>query len=63
MKSLSILGAYACSACHDVVDRRTFVDRNGRRLEEGEAEIAFWHGHARTLRKLVENGLVTCAGE
>lgn len=52
MKSLDVLSAYACSACHDEVDRRT------RKLEKDYVMLCFWQGHARTLRILVEKGLV-----
>ena len=52
MKTPDLLGAYACSACHDEVDRRTrIMDRNLVRLW-------FWEGHARSLRILIEKGLV-----
>lgn len=54
MKSLDPLGAYGCSDCHDVVDGR-------RPLFEWSREtvrLAFWEGHARSLRILIEKGLV-----
>lgn len=53
MKAPDLLGAYACSACHDEVDRRTrlWSDRAVVRL-------MFWEGHARSLRILIEKGLV-----
>ena len=53
MKSHDLLGAYGCSACHDVVDRRTPTD-----LPRVEVELAFWEGHARSLVLLIERGII-----
>jgi hypothetical protein len=51
MKSNDLLGAYGCSACHDVYDRR-------RRPPAGTSreyvELCFWEGHARSLVILTE---------
>ena len=52
MKSPDLLGAYACSSCHDEVDRRT------RKMERDHVRLAFCEGHFRSLRKLIEKGLV-----
>ena len=54
MKANDLLGAYACSACHDVYDRRVPTD-----MPRVEVELAFWEGHARSLLKLIEKGIVT----
>lgn len=51
MKSPDILGAYACSACHDAVDGRTKTPRH-------EVRLAFWEGHARSVRILIDKGLI-----
>lgn len=53
MKSLDLLGAYACSACHDAYDRRVPTD-----IPRAEIEVAFWEGHARSLILLIEKGLI-----
>ena len=53
-KRLDALGAYACSACHDVVDGR--VPRPFGWSREA-VKLAFWEGHARSLRMLIEKGL------
>jgi hypothetical protein len=53
MKSIDMLGAYACSACHDAYDRRT-QNSHDRLL----VEVCFWEGHARSLIMLIEKGLV-----
>lgn len=53
MKSESLLGTYACSACHDVVDGRTRVSRS-----DPAVKLAFWEGHARSLRILIEKGIL-----
>lgn len=51
MKHPDYLGAFGCSACHDVVDGRRQVDAS-RDL------VMLWHyqGIARTQRWWVENG-------
>jgi hypothetical protein len=54
MKANDLLGAYACSACHDVYDRR-----QPTQMQRVEVELAFWEGHARSLLKLIEKGIVT----
>lgn len=55
MKSDDELGSYGCQFCHDVYDRR-------RRAPEGytraDVEVAFWEGHARSLRILKAKGLI-----
>lgn len=55
MKSIDELSAYACSACHDVIDRR-------RKPPPGwtmtDVKLAFWEGHARTYQILKRKGLV-----
>lgn len=51
MKSPSLLGAYACSSCHDEYDRRT------SKLDIITARLYFAEGHYRSLRMLIEKGL------
>jgi hypothetical protein len=53
MKSDDLLGSYACSCCHDVYDRRVPTD-----IPRVEVELAFWEGHARSLLKLIEKGII-----
>lgn len=55
MKSHDLLGAYGCSACHDVVDRRARLPIGTYRET---VELMFWEGHARSLLLLIKNGLV-----
>lgn len=55
-KSHDLLGAYACSACHDVVDGRR---PHPAGYSRDYSKLAFWEGHARSLRILLDNGLVT----
>lgn len=45
-------GAYACSACHDEIDRRT------RLLSKEEARLAHAEGVLRTQKRLIEKGLL-----
>lgn len=55
MKSMDLLGAYGCQACHDVYDRRVTLPKG---MCREDVELAFWEGHARTLILLVKKGLV-----
>lgn len=55
MKSPDILGAYGCSACHDVVDRRTTLPPL---MTRNDVQLAFWQGHARSVCLLIEKGLL-----
>ena len=56
-KSLDLFGAYGCSACHDVYDRRR---RPPPGMSYNAVEDCFFYGHARSVVKLVEKGLVVC---
>lgn len=52
IKPIDIQGAYACSACHDEIDRRT------QYLEEDEVRLAFAEGVMRTQAILFDKGLL-----
>lgn len=52
MKSPDVLGAYACFECHREIDRQT------RRMDKNEVRLAFWEGHARSVLRLLEKGLI-----
>jgi len=52
MKSPDVVGAWACSSCHDLVDRRT------GKLSQQEIDAAFARGMARTLSQLWKEGLI-----
>lgn len=55
MKSPDILGAYACSFCHDAYDRRgTKLGGHPRQA----IELMFWQGHARSVRILLDKGIL-----
>ena len=54
MKCIDILGSYGCNACHDVYDRR-----RPTQMPRVEVELAFWEGHARSVLKLWEKGIIT----
>jgi hypothetical protein len=57
MKAPDLLGAYGCSSCHDAYDRRNLVA--AQRIHSREhIELAFWEGHARSVLKLIEKGIV-----
>lgn len=55
MKSNDLLGAYACYACHQVVDGHVKPPIGTTR---DDARLMFWQGHARSLLKLIEKGIV-----
>ena len=54
MKSPDLLGAWACSACHDEIDGRT--RKSG--LTRDELRLAHYDGMARTICQLDKEGLV-----
>ena len=53
MKSPDILGAWACSACHDAIDRRAHTD-----LDRDYVRLLHLEGMARTLAQLNREGLI-----
>lgn len=55
MKSHDLLGAFGCQPCHDVYDRRRPAPIGSTRVD---IELAFWEGHARSLLRLLERGLI-----
>lgn len=55
MKSHDLLGAYGCSMCHAVYDRRRSLPPG---MSRECVEVAFWEGHARSLVLLIEKGLI-----
>ena len=54
LKSPDLLGAWACSACHDECDSRTH--KSG--LSRDELRLALYDGMARTIMQLHKEGLV-----
>jgi hypothetical protein len=54
LKSPDLLGAWACSACHDEIDGRTH--KSG--LSRDELRLAHYDGMARTIMQLEKEGLV-----
>ena len=54
MKSPDLLGAWACSACHDELDGRTH--KSG--LSRDELRLAHYDGMARTIAQLEKEGLI-----
>jgi hypothetical protein len=54
MKSPDLLGAWACSACHDEIDGRTH--KSG--LSRDELRLAHYDGMARTIWQLHKEGLI-----
>jgi hypothetical protein len=54
MKSPDLIGAWACSACHDEIDGRT--NRSG--LTRDELRLAHYDGMVRTIVQLKKEGLI-----
>lgn len=52
-KVSNIHGAYACSACHDVLDGRKYTN-----IPKIERKIAHYEGMIETQKKLIEKGLI-----
>lgn len=52
MKAPDILGAWACSDCHDAIDRRAHLD-----LDRDFVRLAHFEGVARTVAKLHKLGV------
>jgi hypothetical protein len=53
IKSPDLLGAWACSACHDAIDRRAHTD-----LDRDYVRLLHLEGMARTLAQLNREGLL-----
>lgn len=53
LKSPDILGSWACSSCHDAIDRRAHMD-----LDREFVRLAHLEGMARTLAQLHKEGKV-----
>lgn len=53
MKAPDILGAWACSSCHDAVDRRNHTD-----LERDYVRLMHLEGMARTIAQLEKEDLL-----
>ena len=53
MKSPDALGSYACQPCHDAYDRRIRTNHDRQFIEH-----CFMEGHMKSLRILIEKGLV-----
>lgn len=52
-KAPDVIGAHACSACHDAIDRRAHTD-----LERDFVRLHFYEGILRTLDLLAREGLL-----
>jgi hypothetical protein len=53
IKADDLLGAWACSACHDAIDRRSHTD-----LDRDAVRLAHLEGMVRTIAQLRKEGLV-----
>jgi hypothetical protein len=52
-KSPDLIAAWACSACHDAIDRRSHTD-----LDRDYVRLAHLEGMARTINELAKEGLL-----
>lgn len=53
LKANDIHGAYACSACHDALDRRTHTD-----LSKDFLKLSHYEAMIETQLKLIQKGLI-----
>jgi hypothetical protein len=53
MKADDLLGAWACSSCHDAIDRRSHMD-----LDRDHVRLAHLEGMVRTIAQLRKEDLV-----
>lgn len=53
IKADDLLGAWACSACHDAIDRRSNMD-----LDRDYVRLAHLEGMVRTIAKLRQEDLI-----
>jgi len=53
IKSPDFFGVYACSDCHDIIDKRRYVD-----LQETEIQRCILRGLYRTWRIHIDSGLI-----
>ena len=53
MKAPDLIGAWACSACHDVIDRRAHTN-----LDRDYVRLAHLEGMARTTNELIKLGKI-----
>ena len=53
LKADDLLGAWACSACHDAIDRRAHID-----LERDYVRLAHLEGMVRTIAQLRAEDIV-----
>jgi Protein of unknown function (DUF1364) len=63
-KSPDLLGSYGCSACHDAYDRRVPLSAHAKSMgiTREEVELCFSAGHARSLLRLLESGIIRLSG-
>jgi hypothetical protein len=55
IKSLDVAGAYCCTACDAVIDRQAKPPEG---MTREEVELAWFHGHMRTLVRFKDKGLI-----
>jgi hypothetical protein len=53
LKADDLLGAWACSSCHDAIDRRSHTD-----LDRDFVKLAHLEGVMRTIAQLRKEGLI-----
>ena len=53
LKASDLIGAWACSACHDAIDRRAHTD-----LDRDYVRLAHLEGMVRTINQLIKEDKV-----
>ena len=54
IKENNLIGAWGCSVCHSIVDRRMYISE----FSDEEIEIMFYEGIFRTQRELIAMGII-----
>lgn len=57
-KENDLFGAWGCSHCHDIVDRRKPCRDGQGQWEPSMVRLAFSHGIIRTQKELVKAGII-----
>lgn len=55
IKAIDLAGAYCCTACDALIDRQAKTPPG---LTRADVELAWFHGHLRSLVRLKEKGLI-----
>ena len=58
IKPPDLIGLYACSDCHDALDKRIRKDKTGKVLDYEFVRLCAYEGHFESLYMLWEEGII-----